>query len=45
MTPTQKKPSQPQQNTDLASRYRPLGLKAVLAAALMLKPKIAKKIA
>ncbi len=31
------------QKTDLASQYRPLGLKAVLAAALMLKPAAGKK--
>jgi hypothetical protein len=32
--------------TDLSAHYRPLGLKAVLAAALMLKkPTLAKKIA
>ena len=32
-------------NENLASNYRPLGLKAVLAAALMLKPKAAPKVA
>ena len=29
--------------TDLSAQYRPLGLKAVLAAALMVKPKALKK--
>lgn len=29
--------------TDLSTQYRPLGLKAVLAAAMMLKPKTLKK--
>lgn len=33
---------QPAQN-DLSAQYRPLGLKAVLAAALMVKPKALKK--
>ncbi|WP_165823333.1 hypothetical protein [Metarhizobium album] len=33
------------QKTDLASLYRPLGIKAVLAAALMQKPKQKKKFA
>jgi hypothetical protein len=32
-------------NENLAAKYRPVGLKAVLAAALMLKPKVAPKIA
>lgn len=32
-------------HTDLATQYRPLGLKAVLAAALMVKPKAIKKTA
>lgn len=32
-------------NENLASKYRPVGLKAVLAAALMLKPKVAPKVA
>ena len=32
-------------NESLVSQYRPLGLKAVLAAALMLKPKPAAKVA
>ncbi|MBA4797286.1 MAG: hypothetical protein H2043_07770 [Rhizobiales bacterium] len=32
-------------NENLDSKYRPLGLKAVLAAALMLKPKPAAKVA
>lgn len=31
--------------TDLSAQYRPLGLKAVLAATLMLKPKALKKTA
>lgn len=31
--------------TDLSAQYRPLGLKAVLAAAMMLKPKTLKKTA
>ncbi len=29
--------------TDLSAQYRPLGLKAVLAAAMMVKPKTMKK--
>ena len=40
---THDKANAPHQKTDLASQYRPLGLKAVLAAALMLKPVAGKK--
>lgn len=32
-----------QAKTDLSTQYRPLGLKAVLAAAMMAKPKTLKK--
>lgn len=46
MTPTKTSAQQPQA-TDLSANYRPLGLKAVLAAALMLKskPALVKKTA
>lgn len=40
---TQKTPAQKQAKTDLSQQYRPLGLKAVLAAALMVKPVMKKK--
>ncbi|MDK4703176.1 hypothetical protein PH562_13055 [Rhizobium sp. CNPSo 4062] len=42
---TQKKdpPAQPQAKIDPSKHYRPLGLKAVLAAHLMLKTKPLKK--
>ncbi len=44
MTP--KKPSADQSvKPDLSTNYRPLGLKAVLAAALMVKAKPVKKMA
>jgi hypothetical protein len=38
VTPKKTSAEQPQ-TTDLSANYRPLGLKAVLAAALMLKSK------
>ena len=45
MTPKKTNVEQPVK-TDLSAHYRPLGLKAVLAAALMLKkPTLAKKVA
>ncbi|WP_198928660.1 hypothetical protein [Rhizobium sp. AC44/96] len=46
MTPKKTSVEQPAK-TDLSANYRPLGLKAVLAAALMLKskPTLVKKIA
>jgi hypothetical protein len=45
VTPKKTNVEQPAK-TDLSAHYRPLGLKAVLAAALMLKkPALAKKIA
>jgi hypothetical protein len=47
MTMTTEKQAEQQKpaNENLALNYRPLGLKAVLAAALMLKPKVAPKVA
>jgi hypothetical protein len=46
VTPTKTSAEQPAK-TDLSAHYRPLGLKAVLAAALMLKskPALTKKVA
>ncbi|MDS7596636.1 hypothetical protein [Agrobacterium tumefaciens] len=40
---TNKTTAETQQKTDLNSHYRPLGLKAVAAAAMMLKRKPATK--
>jgi hypothetical protein len=45
MTTEKQAEQQKPANENLALNYRPLGLKAVLAAALMLKPKVAPKVA
>lgn len=43
MTQKKEQPVQPQAKIDPSSHYRPLGLKAVLAAHMMLKTKPLKK--